>query len=105
MPKKITATTIKRSLLRQLKDNGADVTHFLGLVDDFIFMWEKSEEMKENIEKRGLTYESISSTGQKYERENPCVKNLLQYNKQMLSILKDLHLSTDNIRAEEDDEL
>lgn len=84
---------------------GADLSHFESLINDYVFMWEQTENMKANIRERGLVYESTSSTGADFERENPCTKNLLQYNKQMLAILRELHLSTDNIRAEDDDEL
>ena len=102
---KITVNSIRKSLQKQLKDMGANLAHFESLVNDYCFMWEQCEEMKKNIQEKGLVYESISSTGAEFERENPCTKNLLQYNKQMLAILKKLHLSTDNITAEEDDEL
>lgn len=102
---KITKEMVRNSLNKQLEDMGANISHFEGLVDDYIFMWEQCEAMKENIRENGLVYMSISSQGAAYEKENPCTKNLLQYNKQMLSILKELHLSTDNIRAEDDDEL
>lgn len=102
---RITAKSIKKSLQKQLNDMDADLAHFESLVNDYCFMWEQCEAMKENIRERGLVYASVSSAGADFERENPCTKNLLQYNKQMLSILKELHLSTDNIVAEEDDEL
>ena len=102
---KITVNSIRKSLQKQLKDMGANLAHFESLVNDYCFMWEQCEEMKKNIQEKGLVYESISSTGAEFERENPCTKNLLQYNKQMIAILKELHLSTDNITAEEDDEL
>ena len=102
---KITVNSIRKSLQKQLKDMGANLAHFESLVNDYCFMWEQCEEMKKNIQEKGLVYESISSTGAEFERENPCTKNLLQYNKQMLAILKELYLSTDNITAEEDDEL
>lgn len=102
---RITIKAIKTSLHKQLEDMGADLAHFESLVDDYCFMWEQCEAMKQNIKERGLVYASVSSAGADFERENPCTRNLLQYNKQMLAILKELHLSTDNIVAEEDDEL
>ena len=102
--KKITSDMVRNSLNKQLKDMNADISHFEGLVDDYMFMWEQCEAMKANIRENGLVYTAVSSQGALYEKENPCTKNLLQYNKQMLSILKELHLSTDNIRAEDDDE-
>ncbi len=105
MMARITVKSIKKSLQKQLEDMGADLDHFESLVDDYCFMWEQCEVMKQNIRERGLVYPSVSSAGAAFERENPCTKNVLQYNKQMLAILKELHLSTDNIIAEDDDEL
>lgn len=102
---RITIKSIRKSLQKQLIDMGANVAHFQSLIDDYCFMWEQCEAMKQNMRERGLVYDSVSSAGVDFERENPCTKNYLKYNSQMLSILKELHLSTDNIVAEDDDEL
>ena len=96
---------VRRSLLRQLKTKGADLAHFVGLVNDYCWYYDQVEAMKADIEERGLTYTSISSTGKEYEKDNPSVKPLPPYTRQMLQILKDLGISTDNITAEEEDEL
>lgn len=98
-------TDIKNSLLRQLKEKGADAAHFKALVEDYLFLWEQVKEMKKSIKEKGVTYEAVSAAGKTYEKENPAVKNLVLYSRQMLAILKDLGLKTDEIEAEEDDEL
>ena len=61
--------------------------------------------MKKDISERGNTYTSISSVGKEYEKDNPNVKLLPTYTRQMLQILKDLGLTTDNVVQEDDDEL
>ncbi len=96
---------VKRSLLQQLKAKGAKLAHFVGLVEDYCWYYDQVEAMKEDIATRGLTYTAISSTGKEYEKDNPSVKLLPTYTRQMLQILKDLGISTDNIPEEEDDEL
>lgn len=96
---------IRESLIKQLKDKGADVPPFLKLIDDYCFYAEQVEEMKDDIRTKGRTYNYVSSVGKESEKENPCVKNVLNYTKQMLAILKDLGLTTANIRSDSDDEL
>lgn len=96
---------VKRSLLQQLKAKGAKLAHFVSLVEDYCWYYDQVEAMKEDIAERGLTYTAISSTGKEYEKDNPSVKLVPTYTRQMLQILKDLGISTDDIPAEEDDEL
>jgi phage terminase small subunit len=96
---------VRESLLQQLKTKGAEHAHFVGLVDDYCWYYDQVEVMKADIETRGLSYKSISSTGKEYEKDNPNIKLLPTYTRQMLQILKDLGISTDNIPAEEEDEL
>lgn len=95
----------RESLIKQLKDKGADVPPFLKLIDDYCFYAEQVEEMKEDIRTRGRVYPYTSSVGKDSEKENPCVKNVLNYTKQMLAILKELGLTTTNVRSDQDGEL
>lgn len=96
---------VRKSLLHQLKGKNADLDHFVGLVNDYCFYFEAVEDMKRSIADRGLTYTAVSASGKDYEKDNPAVKLLPAYTRQMLQILKDLGLTTDRIAAEEDDEL
>ncbi len=96
---------IKKSLIEQLKLKGADIDCFMSLIDDFIFYTKMEREMQADIKKNGIRFKSVSSTGKPYEKENPCVKNVLQCNKQRLQILKELNLKTDETESLEDDEL
>lgn len=96
---------IRESLVRQLKSKGADVSHFVSLIDDYCWYWAKERAMRADISKNGYTYSQTSSIGATYERENPCVKTAVLYNKQKLLILKELGLTTDNVMSNEDDRL
>lgn len=98
-----TAKTIKESLIKQLKDKGADVDHFTNLIEDYIWYWKQEREMQKDIKERGRTYISLSAAGKKFEKDNPSVKNATLYNKQKLSILKELSLNTDNVISDEDE--
>lgn len=99
------ANKIKASLLKQLEEKGANVEHFLGLVEDYIWYFNQEKTMQKDVKKRGYTYISISASGKEYEKENPSVKNAVMYNKQKLAILKELGLTTENVVSDDEDEL
>lgn len=103
MAKKI--DKVRKSLIRQLESKGAGLDHFIGLVNDYCFYFETVEQMKKEIVEKGVTYTSVSASGKEYEKDNPAVKLLPTYTRQMLQILKDLGLTTANVMVEEDDEL
>lgn len=99
-------TDIKAGLIRQLEMKGAATPHFLAMVDDYMFLYGQVQAMKRSINKLGAEYEAKSAAGKTYTKENPAIKNIIMYNKQMLSILKELDLSTDGTGGMiEDDEL
>lgn len=99
------ASKIKESLIKQLENKGANVEHFLGLVDDYIWYFKEEKAMQSNIKSRGKTYKSLSASGYEIEKENPSVKNAVMYNKQKLAILKELGLTTSNVVSDDEDEL
>lgn len=96
---------IRESLIGQLKNRGADLDHFVDLVEDYVKFWEIKNRLQRDIKKRGVTYEGLSSVGVPMQKNNPSVKELLGVNRQMLAILKELCLSTENIVGDEEDEL
>jgi len=96
---------IKESLIKQLKDKGANIEHFESLIDDYIWYWQQENEMQKDIKKRGRTFKAVSAAGNEYEKDNPSVKNIVIYNKQKLAILKELELTTKNVINAGDNEL
>lgn len=96
---------VRKSLIRQLESKNACLDHFIGLVNDYCFYFETVEDLKKNILEKGVTYTSMSASGKEYEKDNPALKLLPGYTRQMLQILKDLGLTTANVLVEEDDEL
>ena len=99
------ATKIRNSLIQQLKNRGADVEHFLALIDDYIWYYNQEKAMQKDIKTKGMSYKAISASGKEYEKENPSIKTAVMYNKEKLAILKQLELSTTNVGSDEDDEL
>ncbi|WP_143316873.1 P27 family phage terminase small subunit [Clostridium sp. HBUAS56017] len=99
------ARKIKDSLIKQLENKDANVEHFLGLIDDYIWYFNEEKAMQKDIKIRGKTYKSTSASGYEVEKENPSVKNAVMYNKQKLAILKELGLTTENVVSDKDDKL
>lgn len=96
---------IKNSLLAQLKSLGASLEHYEDLINDYMDLWDIKETLTNDIQTRGVTYKDYSSVGVEMQKNNPSTKELVMVNKQMLSLLKELGLSTDKVRGTEDDEL
>ncbi len=97
---------IRNGLVRQLEQKGSKTPHFLSMVEDYMFLHGQVQKMKASIRKDGVEYEAVSAAGKTYVKENPAVKNIVLYNRQMLSILKELGLNTDGAEGNgEDDEL
>jgi hypothetical protein len=61
--------------------------------------------MQKDIKERGFTFKTSSASGYEIEKENPSIKNAVAYNKQKLAILKELGLTTTNVKKVDDDEL
>lgn len=96
---------IRQSLLGQLRAKGACVAHFNALIDDYISYFRLVERMKQSLIEDGMTYKAISASGKEYTKENPAAKLLPTYTKTMLSILREMGLTTDKPTQEDDDAL
>lgn len=96
---------IKQSLLKQLENLGANTEHYIDLIDDYMGLWEVKTALLKDIKSRGVTFIDVSSTGVKMQKNNPSVKELVLVNKQMLSLLKELSLTVNNIGGDDEDEL
>jgi hypothetical protein len=99
------AKKLRDSLQDQLKNKGADTAHFRALIEDYIWLDTQMQAMKKSIKEDGPMVEAVSAAGKTYQRENPAVKNVVLYSRQMLAILRDMDLSTENTVMEDEDEL
>ena len=88
---------IKKSLIEQLRSRGSDIALFADQVDDYMQLWDLKEMLIEDIRETGLRTEN--------GKDNTSPKQLPIVNRQMLSLLKTLGVTTDNIVGEEDDDL
>lgn len=96
---------VKNSLIEQLTQMGAKMPFFEDLIEDYMCLWEVKNGLQKDIKERGVTYKDVSSVGVEMMKNNPSTKELTMVNRQMLSILEKLGLSTDKCKIEEDDEL
>ena len=88
------AEKIKDDLKNQLKKQEKNGKQFEDLVEDYIFFVKLKENLQNDINVRGLTYEVITGNGYKTEKNNESVKNIIKVNAQMLKILQDLELKS-----------
>lgn len=90
---------IKASLEEQLHAKGADVACFMDLVDDYMRLWKIKNQLANDISKRGVVYDDLSSVGVPMKKNNQSVKEIVNVNRQMLSLLEKLGLSTETVKA------
>ncbi len=96
---------VHESLTKQLESKSANLDHFADLVNDYMNFWDVKNALSEDIKTRGVMYKDKSSVGVSMQKNNPSTKELVMVNRQMLSILKELGLSTENAAMSEEDEL
>lgn len=95
---------VRESLIEQLKEKGADVACFSDLIEDYMKLWNIKNKLVTDINKRGVVYEDVSSVGITMKKNNPSVKEIVNVNRQMLSILEKLGISTEKCVASGDDD-
>ena len=95
---------IKKSLEDQLKAKGADIELFKNQVNDYMTMWDLKEQLKDDIAENGLRLMYKTANGGEVEKDNPSVKQIPLINKQMLMLLKQLEISTDNAARDGSDQ-
>lgn len=103
--RKPTKKEIKDCLTKQLKNKGVNLAIFEDQIHDYLSFYDTKAALQRDIKKRGVSYETFSASGVKIVKQNQSVKDLVAVNRQMLSILKELGLTTDEIgKAAMDDE-
>ncbi len=96
---------IIQSLEQQLAVKGATLAHYSDLLNDYMTLWETKNSLSADIKLRGVVYKDMSSVGVEMWKNNPSVKELVMVNRQMLTILKELKLSTDEVGGGDADDL
>ena len=86
---------IKESLIKQLEAKNANVAHFQDLIYDYLQLYDTKKMLQKDIKTRGVSYETLSASGVPIMKQNQSIKDLVAVEKQMLSILKEMGLTTD----------
>ena len=88
-------TKIKESLIKQLEAKKANVAHFQDLIYDYLQLYDTKKMLQKDIKTRGVSYKTLSASGVSIMKHNQSIKDLVAVEKQMLSILKEMGLTTD----------
>jgi hypothetical protein len=102
---KIKRKDIDASLREQLALKGASLDHYEDLISDYMALWDVKKDLIKDVRERGVSYKDYSAAGNVMWKNNPSIKELVMVNRQMLSILKELKLSTDEAGGGDEDDL
>ncbi len=94
---------IERDLLNQLGEQKNN-SHYKSLIKDYLFMWDTIEELKIDIEERGVSVYWQNGENQFGYKKNDSVREMTTVNNQMLKILNDLGLDPVQLVEEDDDD-
>lgn len=83
---------VKDSLTDALKAKGADTALYLDQIEKYMDLWDMYMLLAKDVKENGLRYPTVSPSGTEIIKDNPSVKNLPAYNKQMLMQLKMMDL-------------
>ena len=101
---KMTRAKLRKSLIEQLCGKRKPPAHYSDLVDDYLNLWETKELLQANIKEKGISYETLSASGVPIVKQNPSTKEIVMVNRQMLSLLKELGLTTGKLTSHKDDD-
>ena len=86
---------VEKSLKQQLVSKGADVEIFKNLIDDYMGLWDLKEMYFQDVKENGLRVDG---------KENTSPKQIPIVNRQMLAILKQMDITTENVVREDGEE-
>lgn len=96
MAKKVTATTLRRSLIEQLEKKGNNIPVFMSLVDNYMELFNTMNGLQADIKKRGVVVPWDNGGGQKGVKKNDSIDQLNKTSAQMLKILKELGIKAES---------
>ena len=86
---------VEKSLKQQLVSKGADVEIFKNMIDDYMRLWDLKEMYFQDVKENGLRVDG---------KENTSPKQIPIVNRQMLAILKQMDITTENVVREDGEE-
>lgn len=101
---KANRTKLRKSLVEQLCGIRKPPAHYSDLIEDYLNFWDIKELLQADINARGIAYETLSASGVPITKQNPSTKEIVMVNRQMLSILKELGMTTETLLSHKDDD-
>lgn len=95
---------IKEDLQNQLTAQGKFGKHFDDMIEDYLYLIELKEDLKEDIRVNGIRYKTTGGNGFTTYKANESYERLLKTNAEMLKILQDLELKAPDKEPSGDDE-
>ena len=99
----VTANTLRRDLIEQLKGKGAVERFYIDMVDQYIFFWSTTKRLQKDIEDRGVSVPYDNGGGQKGAKKNDSIAELVKVNAQMIKILDKLKIQAPEAKLEDDE--
>lgn len=90
---------LKSSLIEQLTHAGNDVPFYLDMVDTYMTMWVTTQNLREDIYKRGVSVPYDNGGGQQGFKKNESIELLNKTNAQMLKLLAELKIQPSNLAS------
>ena len=104
MGKKLTRTSIEKSLIEQLEAQGKATKYAIDLVGDYMRYYDVKKILFEDIAKNGLRIKLVNGNGFETEKPNESVPNLNKITATMLKILAELGLKDPAVVNKSDEE-
>ena len=96
----------REGLIAQLAARKADTPFFVELVDEIMYQRERLRELKKIIHDDGIVVSEKTRGGALRVSMNLCLREIRETEKAILTILKELKVTTDNVISDDaDDEL
>lgn len=95
---------IKEDLQNQLAAQGKFGKHFDDMVEDYLYLVELKEDLKDDIKVNGIRYKTTGGNGFTTYKANESCERLLKTNAEMLKILQELELKSPDKDPSGDDE-
>ena len=93
---KVNADDLRKDLIKQLADKGANNKYYIDLVDQYLFFWETTKRLQDDIAERGVSVQYNNGGGQSGYKKNDSMAELVKVNGQMLKILDALNIKAPN---------
>ncbi len=94
---------VRKDLIDQLERNGTIGAYYTDLVDDYMNMWLQKVALSQDVNDRGVRYETYSAQGVPIIKKNDSVEVGLKVNAQMLKLLAALKIEPSQAVGEDDD--